>query len=85
MRAVNAIRGIIPRFGKGAKPTAEALEMALYDSFKEKTAALNKISYHKNHYLHGVSSLIKSEGIRLAPVAGDSKAVSGPPHVLLYI
>ena len=76
MRAVNAIKGLIPRFGKAAKPTAEAVEIGLYDSFKSKAAALSKISYHKNHYLYGVSNLIKSEGIRISPVAADNSSVN---------
>lgn len=80
MRALNALRSIVPRFGRGgaSKPTAEAAEMSFYDAVKSKASALNKISYHRNHYLYGVSSLIKNEGIRIAPDAMDNSVSSTP-------
>jgi hypothetical protein len=49
------------------KLTPEKLEMDIYETFKTKSLALKKITYHPKHYLYGVSALIKDEGVRVAP------------------
>lgn len=72
------LRSLIPRFGaKSASPklSVEALEMKTYDGFLPRSYALNKISYHRNHYLYGVSNLIKSEGVRVSPSSSSPTAV----------
>ena len=87
-RSMKRLRSLIPRFGASAaspKLSAEALEMKIYDGFLPRSYSLSKISYHRNHYLYGVSNLIKSEGVRVSPGGVSPNAVRGLCCALMHV
>lgn len=90
---MNRIRNLIPRFGRkavtassgGVKLSEEALEVRMYDVFRDDVKAMRAVSYHKHHYLWDVSRLIKSEGIHNSMLKADVAAAGEVTAVWLYV